>query len=79
MDDGVPVTRVSGEIEADLVCGLLRSAGIECAHRVTQAIDSAFDNFAGVGPQEVIVHESDLETARAVLAEAESAAGEIPE
>jgi putative signal transducing protein len=79
MDEGVPVTRVSGEIEADLVCGLLRSAGIECTHRVTQAIDSAFDNFAGVGPQEVVVHESDLEAARAVLAEAESAADELPD
>ena len=69
MDEAVAVTRVSGEIEADLVCGLLRSAGIECGHRVTQEIDSAFDNFAGDGPHEVIVHPADLEAARELLAD----------
>jgi Putative prokaryotic signal transducing protein len=78
MDEAVPLTRVSDEIEADLVCGLLRSAGIECGHRVTQEIDSSFENFSGVGPHEVIVHPSDLEAARAVLAEAESAGDELP-
>ena len=51
------------------MCGLLRSAGIECGHRVTQEIDSAFDNFAGDGPHEVIVHPADLEAARELLAD----------
>jgi Putative prokaryotic signal transducing protein len=72
MDEGVAVTRVSGEMEADVVCGLLRSAGIECGHRVTEETDSVLDGFAGDGPREVLVHQSDLEAARTVLAEAQS-------
>ena len=47
MDEGVAVTTVSGEIEADLVCGLLRSAGIECGHRVTEESDSAAGRLRG--------------------------------
>jgi hypothetical protein len=70
VDEGVVVKRVSDEIEADLVCGLLRSAGIECASRVTNDIDSAYDNFdAGVGPHEIVVHPDDAEAARELLAD----------
>ncbi|MDX6568786.1 MAG: hypothetical protein QOH15_1364, partial [Gaiellales bacterium] len=43
MDEGVVVTTVPGEIEAEVVCGLLRSAGIECGHRITEATDSALE------------------------------------
>jgi Putative prokaryotic signal transducing protein len=71
MDEGVPVTTVSDEIEAEVVCGLLRSAGIECGHRVTEATDSALEGIASDGPREILVHESELETARAVLADAQ--------
>jgi hypothetical protein len=67
MNEGVPVTRVSGEIEAEMVCELLRGAGIECGHRVTEATDSPLEGFASDGPREVLVHESDLEAARALL------------
>jgi hypothetical protein len=34
-DDTVVVKIVSGETEADIVCGLLRSAGLECDYRDT--------------------------------------------
>jgi Putative prokaryotic signal transducing protein len=71
MDEGVPVTTVSDEIEAEVVCGLLRSAGIECGHRVTEATDSALEGIAADGPREILVHETELETARAVLADAQ--------
>jgi Putative prokaryotic signal transducing protein len=71
MDEGVPVTTVSDEIEAEVVCRLLRSAGIECGHRVTEATDSALEGIAADGPREVLVHESELEAARAVLADAQ--------
>jgi putative signal transducing protein len=54
---------------ADVVCGLLRSAGIECGHRVTEATDSALEGIASDGPREILVHETELETARAVLAD----------
>ena len=71
MDEGVVVTTVSGEMEADVVCGLLRSAGIECGHRVTEATDSALEGIASDGPREILVHETDLEVAQAVLADAQ--------
>jgi hypothetical protein len=69
MDEGVVVSTVSDEIEAEVVCGLLRSAGIECGHRVTEATDSAFEGIAFDGPREILVHQTDLEAARAVLAD----------
>ena len=74
MDEGVPVTTVSGETEAEVVCGLLRSAGLECGHRVTEETDSLLDGLAADGPREILVHQSDLEAARAVLADAQHSA-----
>ncbi len=67
MDEGVRLTIVPGEMEADVVCGLLRSAGIECGHRVTEETDSLLEGIASDGPREILVHESDLEAARAQL------------
>jgi hypothetical protein len=67
-DEGVVVTVVSGPPEADIVCGLLRSAGIDCAYRDTEAIDSPLEDFTAAGQQEIRVHESDLEAARELLA-----------
>jgi hypothetical protein len=72
MDEGVVATTVPGEVEAEIVCGLLRSAGLECGYRVTEAEDSAFEGIASDGPREILVHETDLETAKAVLADAQS-------
>lgn len=62
---------VSGEPEAEIVCGLLRSAGIDCGYRDTEAIDSPFEDFTAAGQREILVHPSDQEAARALLAEAE--------
>jgi putative signal transducing protein len=67
-DDTVVLTVVSTEPEADLVCGLLRSSGIECGHRDTDAIDSSVEDFIASGPQEILVRESDLEAAKELLA-----------
>jgi hypothetical protein len=66
MDEPVPVTTVADELEADVVCGLLRSAGLECGFRATTADDSAFEGIGG-GRVEILVHPDDLETAREVL------------
>ena len=60
---------VSDEPEAQVVCGLLRSAGIECGYRETDARDAPLEDFTSAGPREILVHQSDLETARAVLGE----------
>ena len=67
-DEGVVLTVVSGGPEADLVCGLLETAGIECAYRDTAAIDSPLEDFTAAGPREILVREDDLEAARALLA-----------
>jgi len=48
------------------------SAGIECAYRDTEAIDTPFEDFIADGPREILVHPSDLETARALLADSET-------
>ena len=71
-DESVVLTVVSGEPEADIVCGLLRSAGIDCAYRDTEAIDSSLDEFTADGPREILVRASDLDTARELLADASS-------
>jgi Putative prokaryotic signal transducing protein len=70
LDDPVVVTVVADETEAELVCGLLRAGGFECGYRDTDAIDSALEDFIAAGPREVIVRETDLEAARALLADA---------
>jgi hypothetical protein len=70
--DPVVLTVVSGESEAEVVCGLLRSAGIKCAHRDTDAIDSSLEDFMAAGAQEILVAEPDLEAAKQLLADAQS-------
>ena len=73
MEAGEPVvvTVVSGRPEADVVCGLLRSAGIECAYRDTDAIDSPLEDFIAAGAQEILVRESDLEAAKELITAAQ--------
>ena len=65
--DPVVLTVVSSGAEADIVCGLLRSAGIECAYRDTEAIDSSLEEFTSSGPREILVHAADVEAARELL------------
>jgi hypothetical protein len=66
VDEGVRVITVQAEPEAESFCMLLRSNGIECAHRLTTEEDSPFEGF-GDGMREILVHPSDLEAARALL------------
>ena len=73
MDEGVRVITVQGEPEAEAFCQLLRSNGIECAHRLTQEEDSPFEGFGPDGMREILVHPSDVEAARALLEPGEDA------
>ena len=61
----VALTVVNNESEAEVLCGELRSAGIECAHRpaTTAGLGTAFG-----GPHEVLVKTGDLEAAQELLA-----------
>ena len=70
-DDTAVLTVVSGGPEAEVVCGLLRSAGIECGYRDTEAIDSSVEDFIDAGPREILVHDSDLAAAKELLAAAQ--------
>jgi hypothetical protein len=65
--DEVVVKVVSGEPEADVACGLLRTAGIECWYRDTEAIDDPFEGFTASGPREIVVHAADVDAARQLL------------
>ncbi len=67
-DDAVVLTVVSGASEAQIVCGLLRSSGIECAYRDTEAIDSSLEDFMAAGSQEILVPAADLGAAKELLA-----------
>jgi hypothetical protein len=67
-EDVVVLTVVSGEPEAEIVCGLLRANGIESGYRDTEVIDSQLEDFVAAGPREILVREADLEDARTVLA-----------
>jgi hypothetical protein len=67
MDDTVVVKVVGDEPEAQVVCGLLRSNGIDCGYRDTAVIESSLEDFTASGPREIFVHQSDLEAARALL------------
>ena len=71
MEETVVVKVVDDEPEAQIVCGLLRSNGIECGYRDTQQIESSLEDFTASGPREIFVHASDLEAAQALLGEGE--------
>jgi hypothetical protein len=70
--EGVVLTVVSDEPEAEVVCGLLRTNGIDCGYRDTEAIDSPLEDFIPAGPREILVPEADLEAARALIADTTS-------
>lgn len=66
----VTVAIVRNEAEAELACGMLRSEGIDCDHRIT---DFAFGSggempASGGGPRAVIVRAGDAGPARELLA-----------
>jgi hypothetical protein len=67
VDDLAPVEVVGTQSEAEMLCGLLRSAGIDAMYRVTDRGAGAFDGMAVGGPHEVLVRREDLDAAREVL------------
>jgi hypothetical protein len=71
-DEAVVVKVVASETEADIVCQLLRTAGIECGYRDTEAIDLSLEEFTAAGPREILVHPSDVDAARKILADSGS-------
>ena len=66
----VTLMLVGDEMEAEEVCGLLRTNGIKCAHRPSNRSAGAGygAGFTIAGPTEVLVDEVDLEDARKLIA-----------
>ena len=68
MAELVHLTVVRNEAEAELVCGLLRTDGIECDYRRTNFGVGTMDGLPG-GAQEIVVAEESLARAQELLAE----------
>lgn len=67
MDELTVVRIVPNQTEADILCGLLRQAGITCMYRVTNHGAGAADGLAVGVPQEIIVRTDDVASARELL------------
>jgi hypothetical protein len=66
----VTLTVVGDELEAEMLCGLLRTNGIACFYKKTEragVIGAESGGFAIAGPTEVLVREQDLAAARDLL------------
>ena len=63
----VRLTIVPNETEAELVQGLLATAGIESMHRMLDFAAGAWDGWAVAGAREVLVHAGDLAAARELI------------
>ena len=66
-DDWVVVEVARSEPEAELLCSVLRSAGIECVPRLTNRGAGAGDGLGTVGPHEIVVSPRNAHQAREIL------------
>lgn len=66
-DDWVVVEVAGSEPEAELLCSLLRSAGIECVPQLTNRGAGAGDGLGTVGPYDIVVSPRDAHDAREIL------------
>lgn len=67
MPELVPLTIVRNEAEAELLCALLRTEGIDSDHRSTNFGVGSMDGLPG-GAREVVVDQEKLERAEELLA-----------
>ena len=67
-DDWVVVGVATSEPEAELLCSVLRGAGIECLPRLTNSGAGAGDGLASVGAHDIMVGPHDAQAARELLA-----------
>jgi putative signal transducing protein len=68
----VTLSVVADEMEAEALCGLLRTNGIKCSYRRTNrsaATGTYGGGFSIAGPTEVLVDEADLAAAKSLLTE----------
>ena len=60
---------VRTELEAVLVCAILRDAGVPCMHRVTNHGSGAMDGLTTGGPRAIVIRREHLDLARRVIHE----------
>jgi hypothetical protein len=65
--NGVRLIVVGNSLEAETVCGLLRTEGIACGHRQTDVGAGAGDAVGDSGPREILVEPDDLERAQELV------------
>ena len=65
----VRLTLVFSETEAEVIRGLLSTEGIDSMARPTDVAAGALDGWSPGGGREILVRQSDLETARALIAD----------
>ena len=58
---------VPNEYEAEIICALLRTEGIDCDQRPTNLSVGSMDGMPGGGPREVVVAEQHLARAQELL------------
>jgi hypothetical protein len=58
---------VGNSMEADTICGLLRTEGIACDHRQTDIGAGAGDAVGDSGPREILVARDDLMSAQELV------------
>jgi hypothetical protein len=58
---------VGNSLEAETICGLLRTEGIACDHRHTDVGAGVGDAIGDSGPREILVARDDLESARQLV------------
>jgi len=58
---------VGNSMEAETICGLLRTEGIACDHRQTDMGAGAGDAVGDSGPREILVARADLESAQQLV------------
>jgi hypothetical protein len=63
----VVVEVANHRVEAEMLCSLLRSAGIACMPRLTNRGAGIGDRSGIVGPHEIMVRAQDAQAARKIL------------
>jgi hypothetical protein len=65
--DVVRIMVVGNSLEAEMICGLLRTEGIACDHRQTDMGAGAGDAVGDSGPREILVGRVDVERAQELV------------
>jgi hypothetical protein len=65
--NGVRLMVVGNSMDAETICGLLRTEGISCDHRHTDVGAGAGDAVGDSGPREILVARDDLGNARRLV------------